>query len=110
MSIGFDPCTWYGGEPALKWNARPTFVEHSCLNKVLAALCNPSLPEQFTILKTCLPYYASQLNMEREVGTCSFVSAKHDPSKLVLSFKSTDTFSSQRPHDTYHPAKNNYSY
>ena len=55
-------------------------------NSVLTALHKPSLTDQLSALKAILPFYKTPLQMEREVGTCSFFSAKKDPSKLVLSF------------------------
>ena len=52
----------------------------------LKALRKPNLTDQASALRTILPFYRTPLQMEREVGICSFFSAKKDPSKLVLSF------------------------
>ena len=78
----------------LNWTATQDYTqiyeatkeEAERINSVLTALRKPSLTDQLSALKTILPFYKTPLQMEREVGTCSFFSAKKDPSKLVLSF------------------------
>ena len=78
----------------LNWTATQDYTqlyettkeEAERINSVLTALRKPTLTDQLNALKTILPFYKTPLQMEREVGTCSFFSAKKDPSKLVLSF------------------------
>ena len=55
-------------------------------HKKVLTLRKPSSTEQLSALKTILPSHTSPLQMEREGGTCSFFSAKCDPSKHVPSF------------------------
>ena len=64
----------------LNWTATQDYTqlyettkeEAERINSVLTSLRKPSLTDQLRALKTFLPFYRTPLQMEREVGTCSF--------------------------------------